>query len=256
MRPKDFCVNQTVVLDINGSQQTLRLCARTAGLPPLLIVQGGPGLPLLPEAGKFQQRLRLEEKFLVVYWDQRGCGRAQARDAQNVSLSQQLDDLRFVLHWLKKNTGQKVTLMGVSLGATLVLQAAEQEQGNVTAVVAVSPDTHTAISDAAAAESISSSRTSPPHIPTRTAAGVTRSSAKPCGRGRSRIITRHCGPSSVGLLKRVARIKSNHSLRRTSTPFSSQQSNRTTHTEMRPSFSSCWTPASGPRNYASCGSRM
>jgi pimeloyl-ACP methyl ester carboxylesterase len=152
MRPKDFCVNQTVVLDINGSQQTLRLCARTAGLPPLLIVQGGPGLPLLPEAGKFQQRLRLEEKFLVVYWDQRGCGRAQARDAQNVSLSQQLDDLRFVLHWLKKNTGQKVTLMGVSLGATLVLQAAEQEQGNVTAVVAVSPDTHTAISDAAAAE--------------------------------------------------------------------------------------------------------
>jgi hypothetical protein len=62
-------IDKTITLDINGSRQSIRLCAARTGLPPLLIVQGGPGLPLLHEVAKFQRLLNLENDFLVGYWE-------------------------------------------------------------------------------------------------------------------------------------------------------------------------------------------
>ena len=135
---------------INGATQRVRMIAEGSGLPPFLIVQAGPGFPLLHEAGKFQRRLNLEKDFRVCYWEQRGCGNVSRNDAANVTLQQQVDDLREVLHWLKKETGQATIVFGISLGATFSLQAAEHER-DVKAIVAISPDAHTASSDASAA---------------------------------------------------------------------------------------------------------
>lgn len=149
-RPGSFGVDKTVVLEINGTLQRLRLCGARAGLPPLLVVQAGPGFALISEAGKFQQSLQLEESFSVAYWDQRGCGRAPLRDTQGVSLETQVDDLCIVVRWLAEETGQKVLLLGISLGATIALQAAARETSSVKALVAVSIDTDTAASDASA----------------------------------------------------------------------------------------------------------
>jgi pimeloyl-ACP methyl ester carboxylesterase len=145
-----LAIDTTVTLDVNGSTQRIRLCAERTGLPPLLIVQGGPALPLLNEVAKFQQRLRLEKDFLVAYWEQRGCGAASQEDAKSVSLQQQVDDLRFVLRWLHDDTKQAVTLFGISIGGTIALRAAEQEPDRVKAVVAISPDSQTALSDTSA----------------------------------------------------------------------------------------------------------
>ena len=111
-----LAIDKTITLDINGSRQRIRLCAARTGLPPLLIVQGGPGLPLLHEVAKFQRLLNLENDFLVGYWEQRGCGNASQNDAQSVSLPQQVDDLRTVLRWLHAETQQRVLIFGISLG--------------------------------------------------------------------------------------------------------------------------------------------
>ena len=145
-----LAIDKTIALDVNGSRQHLRLCAVRTGLPPLLIVQGGPGLPLLHEVAKFQQRLSLERGFLVAYWEQRGCGNASQTDAQGVSLAQQVGDLQTVLRWLHTETQERVLMFGISWGATIVLQAVEQEPDLVTSVVAISPDLQTASSDATA----------------------------------------------------------------------------------------------------------
>ena len=152
MKRTEYLVDRTIRLAVEGSTQTLRLCARAQDLPPLLIVQGGPGLPMLSEAARLQRLLNLEERFLVVYWDQRGCGPAPGQEAQSVSLARQLADLQFILRWLKETTGRAAVLLGVSLGATLALQAAAGERGCVRTVIAVSPDTNTAISDRAVAD--------------------------------------------------------------------------------------------------------
>jgi pimeloyl-ACP methyl ester carboxylesterase len=141
-------VDTTVTLDIHGSTQRVRMCAERAGLPPLLIVQAGPGWPVLHEVSKFQRRLNLERDFLVSYWEQRGCGAASKRDAESVSLQQQVDDLRSVLRWLHKETNQTVVVFGISLGGTLALQAVEDQRDHAKAIVAISPDSHTARSDA------------------------------------------------------------------------------------------------------------
>ena len=146
-----LAIDRTVTLDINGSTKRVRLCAERAGLPPLLIVQAGPGLPLLNEVAKFQQRLRLEKDFLVGYWEQRGCGPASQADARSVSLPQQVDDLRAVLRWFHHETTHPVIVFGVSIGGTISLRAAEQEPARVKAVVAISADSQNAWSDASAA---------------------------------------------------------------------------------------------------------
>lgn len=146
-----LAIDETLSLHINGSRQGIRLCAARPGLPPLLVVQGGPALPLLHEVAKFQGRLDLERDFLVAYWDQRGCGAASAHDARSVSLAGQVEDLRSVLQWLHGMTQQRILILGISFGATMALQAVERDADRVRAVVAVSPDAKTGTSDAAAA---------------------------------------------------------------------------------------------------------
>jgi pimeloyl-ACP methyl ester carboxylesterase len=147
---RPLAIDKTITLTINGSRQRIRLCAARPGLPPLLVVQGGPALPLLHEVAKFQRLLNLEDDFLVGYWEQRGCGNAPAHDAHSVSLAQQVDDLCSVLRWLHGETRQRALVLGISIGGTYTLQAVEREPGLVRAVIAVSPDARTAASDAAA----------------------------------------------------------------------------------------------------------
>ena len=140
-------IDRTIELDVNGSTQHVRIGAARAGLPPLLVVQGGPALPVLHEVPKFQRVLKLEDDFLVVYWDQRGCGAAATKDANSVSWQQQIDDLRTVLTWFHDETKQPVTMLGISIGATMVLRVVEHESARVKAIVAVSPDLQTSRSD-------------------------------------------------------------------------------------------------------------
>jgi len=149
-RSTPLAIDKSMALGINGSTERVRMCAEREGLPPLLVVQAGPGFPLLHEVGKFQRLLSLERDFLVSYWEQRGCGTASLRDARSVSMRQQVEDLRAVLHWLHTETRQPIVLLGISLGATIALQAVEHDSGYSKAVVAISPDSQAALSDASA----------------------------------------------------------------------------------------------------------
>src|SRR6185369_1653738 len=127
-----LAVDKTVALTINGSTQKVRMTSSRPGLPPLLVVQAGPGLPMLHEVSKFQQRLQFETDFLVFYWEQRGTGRSPRADARGVSLRQQVDDLYAVLKWVHDQTRQPVLLFGISIGGTLALRVAERAPELVT----------------------------------------------------------------------------------------------------------------------------
>src|SRR4051794_35523636 len=107
-------IDRTIDLAVNGSRQRIRLCAASDGRPPLLVVQSGPGLPLLNEVRKYQRLLDLERDFVVGYWEQRGCGDASLRDTAGVSMQQQVADLRTVVRWFFEETNQRVILLGIS----------------------------------------------------------------------------------------------------------------------------------------------
>ena len=63
-------------MQLAGAAQWIRIRAADARNPLLLLVQLGPGLPMINEAQTFGRLLSLEDDFTVIYWDQRGCGRS------------------------------------------------------------------------------------------------------------------------------------------------------------------------------------
>src|SRR3954453_9656903 len=59
---------------LNGVTEWIRIRTEDITNPVLLLMQQGPGLPIINEARRFRSRLRLEQAFTVVYWNQRGTG--------------------------------------------------------------------------------------------------------------------------------------------------------------------------------------
>jgi pimeloyl-ACP methyl ester carboxylesterase len=128
-------------VQLGDSPQWIRVRGVDASNPVLLLIQQGPGLPMVNEARRFEQLLGLEQAFTVVYWDQRGCGRS-LRHAQDRAITVQLmvDDTINLLQLLRDRYARKVYVAGFSLGATLGALAAAQRPDLLAALVAVGMD--------------------------------------------------------------------------------------------------------------------
>jgi hypothetical protein len=59
-----------------ADREWIRIRGANASNPVLLLIQQGPGLPMINEVRRFEHLLGLEQDFTVIYWDQRGCGRS------------------------------------------------------------------------------------------------------------------------------------------------------------------------------------
>ena len=75
-------------IELGGTTQWIRTRGHDESNPFLLMIQQGPGLPILNEVPHFERTLGLEQEFNVVYWDQRGCGRSlrDSRGRSEISL--------------------------------------------------------------------------------------------------------------------------------------------------------------------------
>jgi pimeloyl-ACP methyl ester carboxylesterase len=124
---------------LGESTQWLRIRGAQADNPVLLLIQQGPGLPMINEARRFEQLLRLEESFTVVYWDQRGCGRS-LRTALPISLDLMVADAVALLSVLGQRFGVKPLVAGFSLGGTVAAYAAAQRPDLVAALLTVGMD--------------------------------------------------------------------------------------------------------------------
>jgi pimeloyl-ACP methyl ester carboxylesterase len=132
-------------VQIGGVTQWIRIRGRKASNPALLLMQQGPGLPIINEARRFGRLLGLEDIFNVVYWDQRGTGlsaqglRSNADDLA-ASADQAVEDTVSMLELLCNRFDGKVFLAGFSFGATVAAQAAVRRPDHVAALVATSID--------------------------------------------------------------------------------------------------------------------
>lgn len=125
-----------------ASTQWIRIRAGSTRNPPLLLVQMGPGLPMLNEARTFERLLSLEDNFTVIYWDQRGCGRSfrSADSAGGLSIQAMVSDTEQLLAALRDRFGTPAAIVGFSMGATIAALAAVRRPDLVAALVTVGMD--------------------------------------------------------------------------------------------------------------------
>jgi len=127
--------------------------ASAPDLPPLLVIQAGPGLPIRNERRRYRKLLALDHHFSVFFWDRTGTG-LHAPTSTGLSLDGHLQETVGLLERIARISRRKVTLLGVSSGSTLALLARQRVPNAVERVVAVSPDLDTAASDRHAHERI------------------------------------------------------------------------------------------------------
>ncbi len=145
-------VDRRLRLAIDATHQEIRISGRKGTAPPLLIVQAGPGLSLLNEVPRFRRLPDLEADFTVCYWDQRGCGRAASQDLEGLSVQTQVDDLCHMVSLLHEVSGRTVHVVGISMGATYSLMAAQVVAPSIASLTAISPDIDVAAGDLAVAK--------------------------------------------------------------------------------------------------------
>ncbi len=123
---------------VGGITQWIRIRGTAASNPPLLLMQQGPGLPIINEARGYERRLGLEREFTVVYWDQRGTGLSSR--TSELSADRMVDDTVSMLELLRERFDRKSFVAGFSFGATFAAQAAVRRPELVAALIATGMD--------------------------------------------------------------------------------------------------------------------
>jgi pimeloyl-ACP methyl ester carboxylesterase len=132
-------------VQLGGITQWVRIRGTSAANPVLLLMQQGPGLPIINEARRLGRLLGLEESFTVVYWDQRGTGLSAAplRSSPGdvpINPAQIVDDTVSLLEQLSSRFNSKTFVAGFSFGATFAAETASRRPDLVAALVATGMD--------------------------------------------------------------------------------------------------------------------
>jgi pimeloyl-ACP methyl ester carboxylesterase len=137
-----MAVDSLQAIRVGDTTQWIRIRGADASNPVLLLIQQGPGLPMINEARRFEHLLGLEQIFTVVYWDQRGCGRSlRGREGQTgVKMDLMVADTLSLLEYLRNRFGGQTNIAGFSFGAALAALAAAQRPDLVATLVATGMD--------------------------------------------------------------------------------------------------------------------
>lgn len=105
---------------LGGIEQWILVRGTNELNPIILFLHGGPGLPMMPFHQHFQNDM--EEKYLVVHWDQRGTGKSYSENIpiDSMNLSQILSDAHELVLLLKhRYCKDKIYLAGHSWGSII-----------------------------------------------------------------------------------------------------------------------------------------
>lgn len=128
-------VSLTAQVQLGGYRQTIALEGRKKSLPIVLFLHGGPGCPIPFSVGCRGLFPQFTDHFLMVYWDQLGCG------INNYHIDNHFEIRDFVtmtcdlVHYLKKQyPDNRLYLFGVSWGSILALKTVETDSKNIDGV--------------------------------------------------------------------------------------------------------------------------
>ena len=123
--PLPGSIAELTTVTLGGHEQALMLRGRSTDNPVLLYLAGGPGGT---DLGAMRLDTGLEQRFVVVTWDQRGAGKSYpALDpTATLTLDQMVADTVELTHYLRDRFDEeKIYLVGQSWGSTLGVLAAQ-----------------------------------------------------------------------------------------------------------------------------------
>lgn len=133
-------IDESTYIQINGINQYVNIRGENSGNPVMIFVHGGPASPMGYVAYYYQQPI--EEKFTVINYDQRGCGRtyyANGKSFNNLTVEQLERDLDAIVDYACERFGQdKVVIMGHSWGTILGTLYAKHHPEKISAYIGVS----------------------------------------------------------------------------------------------------------------------
>lgn len=118
-------INTLEGITLGGVKQWILLRGKNVSNPILLFLHGGPGFCMMPYSHVFSTLL--EKHFIVVNWDQRGCGKSYNADIreETMNIAQYLSDTHELIQMLKTRFSKdKIFLIGHSWGSILGLYTA------------------------------------------------------------------------------------------------------------------------------------
>ncbi|MCU6710493.1 alpha/beta hydrolase [Paenibacillus sp. J5C_2022] len=125
-------------VEIGGIDQTLLIRGHNKNNPVILFLHGGPGQGEVGFMRGYQKAL--EEKFVVVRWDQRGAGASYSKDVpkESFTIEQLLKDTDEVTDYLREQFNQpQIFISGHSWGTVLGTLAAKSHPEKYLAYISV-----------------------------------------------------------------------------------------------------------------------
>lgn len=120
-------VSYTEKVELGGYTQTIAVEGRSKTLPIVIFLHGGPGLPMPFSVGCRGMFPDITDKFIMVYWDQLGCGiNNRPIDSSFTVESFNAMTADLVKHIKSRFPENKLYLFGMSWGSVLSLYAAAE----------------------------------------------------------------------------------------------------------------------------------
>lgn len=122
---------------VNGSRQNIRVRAAREGLPVILFLHGGPGVP--DRHIVLGKQSALAEKYTLVCWDQRGSGKSYspAVKKEELTVRTYIDDAKEMIALVKKMFDEeKIVVAAHSWGTIIGLPAVMESAENVRCYIA------------------------------------------------------------------------------------------------------------------------
>jgi pimeloyl-ACP methyl ester carboxylesterase len=136
-------IDTSMAVTIGGIKQWINISTKDASKPLLLFLGGGPGESNMGARDYFTSKL--QERFVVVLWDQRESGKTRQLNVspQPLTVNRYLQDTHELIGYLLQHFKRpKLYLVGFSWGTVLGLKTAQQYPNLLYAYIGVSQLIH------------------------------------------------------------------------------------------------------------------